>query len=375
MYPEKWVKNPDGCMAQNSRIIWIDCLRALLIIGMVFGHASSPFTTYIYMMHIPGFFVVSGFSSYMTRRRATYRPLQFILRRAVSLLIPAFLINIIFILIYCFFEQYHMYSIVQSGTYTSLTENLRALVFCLQTPDLGGATWFLFVLFECEVIFTLFHWLGLRLHCPGITYSGCLLCGVFGQYFSTNTYYLPYLIDLALLATFYYAVGYLVADYDILNKIDRHILNPLCVLLTIFFGALWYRGRLPMNWPTRQFSDLFIQIVSVFASLYLVYGIAMWISRQKYARLLASVGQRTYCILVTHFLVFKLIFLGIYLSGIKSIPLTYLQNLTPTYDLTRNGGWLLITIITVALCMCISHIADHYRVLNYTLNAKWRVRG
>lgn len=356
----------------SSRLAWLDCMRAILIIAMVVGHAGSPWTTYVYMVHMPGFLFISGFASYLSRSGATYHPLKYIKRRVGSILVPALLINIVFLVLYWIAEKCGVYAYLQASPWTSLTLRLAGLFSHLSTADLGGATWFLFVLFEVEVIFTLFHWIAMKARRTWIAYGLSLICVVAGYRLAARPVYARYDVDLALIAMLYYAIGYWTAEQDLLRRVDRRVMLPLCLTFTVFFGSFWFKGQLPMNWPTRQFADPFIQLLSCFSGLYLVYEAAQWLCRHGCARPFTAIGQRTYCILVLHFMAFKLVFLAYHLLGIGSIPLGYLQNLTPTYQLSANGGWLVITAVTLAICMGISYAADHCLPLNYLFNAKWQ---
>ena len=282
-------------MQKQERIEWLDCFRALLIIAMVFGHTGSPFNTYIYLAHMPGFLVASGFISYTSRKKHNMK--EYMIRRTTSILIPAILINCIFCLGYWFAMKCGVYSIIQEGEYTSLGKHIADFFLNLRTEEIGGATWFLFVLFEVEVIFTCIDWVGAVIKNKFVKYGLCLIGGLVGYHLSVNKIILPYLLDLALLALLYYGIGYTIAEKNVLDKIERNTMLPICLLLTVFFGSFWFKGRLPMNWPTRQFADLFIQIVSCFACLYLIYQLAIWISNQRFAKIFNMIGKKTYCIL------------------------------------------------------------------------------
>ncbi len=363
----------NSAIQAGKRILWLDCLKGMLIIMMVLGHSGAPFITYIYMMHMPAFLWASGYTSYSSRNREGYRTWTYIRKRIFSLLIPAFAINLVFIVFYWLMNQCGAYSLLQSGEYTSLTENVLLLMRNLISPDFGGATWFLFVLFEVEVLFSLFYWISRKMHASWLVYCLCLICGLVGDYFANNGIYLPYLFDLALLACLYYGIGFMMAKHDVLKHLDARILFPLCLLFTIFFGSFWFKGQLPMNWPTRQFSDLFIQLLSCFSCMYIVYTIAQWLCTNPLHRLFVYIGQRTYAILVLHFCMFRVIFYLYYLWGQltgSGIPITYLQNLTPTYELNKNGGWLLLTVLNIALCLLISKLSTKTRGLNYLFNGK-----
>ena len=358
----------------QNRIVWVDCMRALLIICMVCGHTGSPYNTYIYMMHMPGFLVLSGFTSYLACTKKSYRPAEYIKKRILSILIPAILVNTVFYLFYWMMEKLNLYTFVQAEPYRPLGESLLSFVKNLRTTDVGGGTWFLFVLFEAEVLFTVFSAISTRLQHKKLVYVLCAVCGLAGERLAVSANYLPYLLDLGMLAVLYYGIGYFIAEFDILNKIERKTLLPLCAVLTVFFGSFWFKGRLLMNWPTRQFADLFIQLVSCFACLYLVYELSVFLSKRRCSALLSEVGRKTYCILVLHFLVFKIVFLFCHWIKPGIIPIDYLQNLTPDSSLNQNGGWLIIAIVTIVICMMISYMASFWKPFNYVFNARLDIK-
>lgn len=122
----------------QNRIVWVDCMRALLIICMVCGHTGSPYNTYIYMMHMPGFLVLSGFTSYLACTKKSYRPAEYIKKRILSILIPAILVNTVFYLFYWMMEKLNLYTFVQAEPYRPLGGSLLSFVKNLRTTDVGG---------------------------------------------------------------------------------------------------------------------------------------------------------------------------------------------------------------------------------------------
>ncbi|HEM4571297.1 TPA: acyltransferase family protein [Streptococcus suis] len=44
----------------NTRIQWIDNLKGIGILLVVLGHTSFPFKNYIFWIHMPLFFVLTG---------------------------------------------------------------------------------------------------------------------------------------------------------------------------------------------------------------------------------------------------------------------------------------------------------------------------
>ena len=46
---------------KTERINWIENLRAIAVVSVVFGHISNPTQTFIFTWHMPLFFMISGF--------------------------------------------------------------------------------------------------------------------------------------------------------------------------------------------------------------------------------------------------------------------------------------------------------------------------
>lgn len=44
----------------QKRISWVDAFKGLCIVMMVWGHTGAPGTAYIYLFHVPAFFILSG---------------------------------------------------------------------------------------------------------------------------------------------------------------------------------------------------------------------------------------------------------------------------------------------------------------------------
>lgn len=350
---------------RGGHITWIDTMKALLIISVVIGHSTSPFVTYIYLFHMPAFFLVSGY----TCKRKINNGLQFLIQKITTILVPAFLINILFILFYFVIQKVGFYTVFQVGEPVSLGDRLKMLFGHLQTTDLGGATWFLFVIFEVKILFYFFDVLGRMLRRSYIVYILTFFMGGIGYYLATVQHvFLPYQLDLALIACIFYGIGALAAEVNGLDMFDNKVMVPFCIVFTVFFGQFYFSGTLPMNWPTRQFTNIFIQLFSCFCATYLVWNAALYLDVSKIGRYLRWLGKHTYCILITHFFVFRIIFaIGIALGR---VPLSQLQNLTPDTTLSAGGGWVLISVLTVLICSCFAWIAEKNKVMDFLLNGK-----
>ena len=144
---------------EEKRIAWIDVMKALLIILMVMGHTGSPFLIYIYLFHMSAFFVISGY----TFRGEKYSVGAYIRKKFLTILLPAYAVNLVYTVFYWLMQQAGVYALVQTTDPISLKDQVLGLFLRYQTTDLGGATWFLLVLFEVEVLIRLYAWLAEKL--------------------------------------------------------------------------------------------------------------------------------------------------------------------------------------------------------------------
>lgn len=349
---------------REGRIDWVDVMKGLLIISMVIGHTGGPFGTAIYLFHMPAFFVLSG----LTYHGSKYQLTCYVVRQVQRILLPTLFINILYIFFYVLIQELGYYEIFQSGDPVSLADRLRMLFRWFATPDFGGATWFLFVLFESTIICRIVNEIAIRIKIAHLTWVGMLALGGVGWCLVAVKQVLPYTLDLALLACFFFGMGMAISQYDLFTKIDRRVMLPLCLVSCLFFSSFYFYGRLPMNWPTREFANPVIQIISCFSAVYVCQQCSAALDGTKTSRYLRWLGQHTYCILVTHFVFFRLLF-GIRIL-VGKLPLSYLKNLVPTGELTAHGGWIILATLVVALSSALAWAAAKNPLTNYVVNAK-----
>lgn len=88
----------------------IDIMKGIGISCMVMGHAGAPFTDFIYLFHMPLFFMISGYlfkSSYADSYQQVW---YFIKRKIKSLYIPYIVCESIFIFLHNFFIKINIYT-------------------------------------------------------------------------------------------------------------------------------------------------------------------------------------------------------------------------------------------------------------------------
>lgn len=148
----------------------IDIVKAICIVLMVMCHAgiSLPYSKFIYMFHMPVFFIVSGYVFNSKHSDSFDAFVMFVKRKIKRLWFPFFVSTSVFLVLNNFFIKINVYTNNPlflkeiSGEYNHLTEPLsigntvvqifRALTFNSET-QLGGALWFLKVLFFLTVFY------------------------------------------------------------------------------------------------------------------------------------------------------------------------------------------------------------------------------
>ncbi len=348
----------------QKRVPWIDIYRGLLIICIVTGHTNSPFGSYIYAFHVPAFFFLSGYVARLDRRSGS-----FLLKRLLTRLAPFYLVNALYILLVWLLSRFPgVYSLYYAAPFAPL-DMLRSLFLYTGAVDLGGALWFLPVLFICECVAKLSFDVCRRLKTGKAHLAVDAVLGLLGYWLTQLDLPLrPLNFDLGLFALLFYAFGAWASQTDLFTqKLDRRVMGILCAACFAFLGGFY---RAAHNWPTRSFGHLSVLLAGVFSGVYLTWLAADYLARTPLCGLLARIGRRTFAIMAFHFACFKVTTTLLYLLGALDRPA--LQAFpTPAGNLL----WLIYSVCAVAGCALIGKAASYWRPANYLINAEIGMGG
>lgn len=338
---------------EKQRILWIDIMRGILIILMVLGHCGAPFTKAIYMFHMAAFIFLSGY----TARPKKQPLLGCIWKRAKGILVPYVVWNMAFMAFYSMLQR--------RGNYLLFPETYalgpQDFIKNLATTDLGGATWFLPVLFTTSVLYQLLYCALKAGKCERFVPIAAILLGILGFHLCRTGRFLPYMFDLSLHGLIYYAAGDIFATYEVFEKhISSKAMNVICVTMLIIFGYI--RPDIRMSWPGRNFEGLFECMMCFLSGTYLCYQSAEYFCSQKViAELLSFFGKNSMTVLIFHFAAIRGIFAVLVLLRLE--PVTYLRNLTPPGDLPLE--WFVVSAGALLICGCIAKFAGRWPVTKY----------
>ncbi len=207
----------------SKRLNWIDQARGLAIFMVVYGHNFPSIEPYIYSVHVPLFFLISGIF-----QPAIVSSQQWI-RRVKQLLIPYFFWATALFLFWWTVGRKFGKSSTQD---LSVVDNFMGVFYAQGGPeymDWGIPMWFL----PCILLVFLMH--------SGITrfFKGkfqsilVLILGVVGFLWAKATHiHLPWSIDVAMVALIFYHLG-----FALKNSLKDHPYTHKWWLIALLFGV------------------------------------------------------------------------------------------------------------------------------------------
>ena len=278
-----------------QRIDYIDTAKAIGIFLVVLAHTQmrSEITDWIYVFHMPLFFFLSGFL-FDFKRYPSFT--SFASRRCRQLLLPYLLINVLTYLLWLLvFRHYGADTDMAIAWYQPLTGFL-----------LGNGNemihnvplWFLLCLFIVEMVF----YLAFRNSAKQSILAGAVLFAIIGYLNVTfNPWLLPFSLGTALVALFFYGIGYICAHTNFLKS------NILLCLLSLIITVLvaYYNGRIYMH--INYYGHYLLFLVGALTGIYMMLYLSKYLARWSNIPLLSFIGKNTLLICGFHLLMFSVI--------------------------------------------------------------------
>ena len=285
-----------------ERIAWIDFAKGLAMILVVFGHVILPslLQNFIYVFHMPFFFVMSGFLLNFEKWGGVGNYKAFATKLFKRLLVPYYLANF---LCYPFFvvkENYfgHMSWVI---TYNSPVDTFLGIFIGRSIMLPLGVLWFLPCLLVAEIIFIrlwnrfvkisaeLFALVIVLTVCAGFTLSR------FG--------YLPLGVNVALISQIFLLAGVLIRRHNFVERMDLKIFGGISLLLMFAFQ---FNQRVEMSWAI--FGDAFLFFAGGLAGTLILMKISALMTDGKIFSLISDCGRQSMMILVLHLPIIELLF-------------------------------------------------------------------
>ena len=310
-------------MDKSIRNSEIDVMKGLLMIGVPLIHSGCPFADFLFLFFMSVFFIASGFHFKAQTSNSVKSVLRFAGKKLRRLWFPYFFWNTVFTLLNNEFIRLNIYTDnadifnYVSGPYNVLhhymgtvgiLENIiRGFVFGGET-QLGGALWFLRILFTVSVAYCIIDWLLKKISAEHrlkmqLAVSAVLLAA--GYYCALTGWNYWGLGQSASMYCLYFSGNVLGENKD---KIARLQNKHYIVIFIVSFSALLVLNKCgKVNLAFNYYVDPAYFLAVSFAGWGFLYSLSVFISETKLSGMMQLIGKNTLSVVILHFLAFKLV--------------------------------------------------------------------
>ena len=348
-----------------------DILKGIGIILVVLGHCGFIYTNFIYMFHMPLFFIVTGYFFKELNYDNWLNVKNFIVRKIKFLYVPYVLTNLIFLYCTQLFIKLHFYSaqtpenimmkgydIIEPLSFKLyLIKTFEILILYLREP-LSGPTWFLKVLFFISVFSCIGHYICKKIFKNTIKFQIARFLIYLLLFMLGNILHLIkcnfYQIGTILTSCMFFYDGICYQKYQ--NKIKITYISFLISFIILLLSYLYqypYRTEISVN----SYLNPFIILLTSITGFIFLLSISKFLNNNEIVKnILAFIGANTLWILCLHSFCFRcLTCLHVFLYG-EPISFLYKHAVGIT---TGNGWWILYTIIGISGPLVIKKIFSY----------------
>ena len=308
-------------------------MKGIGILAMIIGHSPIPnwFEKFIFVWHIPMFFMVSGYFFKKESEKV------YLYKNICHLILPYIATSLVMIT-FSLTKQL----VIGKGNATTMVIATLVGNGTVNNPALSkysvGAIWFLLALFWCRFFF---NFLQTRISSRVILGIAIVTLTTISTYVGTLIY-LPTDILQGISALMFFYIGYIVRTYNVLDyNTNKSYLIVVVILafLSVNAGSMSMVRCYYGYWP--------INILAAIGVTYFVYHISRHLSNNRF---LSWCGRVSMVILCVHII------------ELSFFPISYLHqflNLTNYYDVFIH---LSISIILSYLILLISYIRKLFSI-------------
>ena len=347
----------------NSRSLWVDIAKGLLILSMVIGHSTGMFNHYIYQFHMGGFFILSGYVTNFDKRNV----LQTIANKFLTLILPLLTMILFFTLLNNFFVKIGIYdNLYSQGTpLLTLGETLKNFfkkgqiwVWWL------GACWFLVELFIISIVSKILY----EISCKSkdlllvLAIAFLYVSYKFGDFASS-----VHLSKMFSLSFFLYVLGYYLKQVGFEAFLQKK-LKYFSMLYVVIGWLLFYffaNQHYSVDMANGRFNSWYVDALMIFNGFLFSVCVSFVISKIKFVSTAFSyLGANTVPIIFFHFAFFKVAYLTLSFFGV--VDISYLINFVPTDEIGRHYWWFIVLVAVVGSLLV-------WKLLTFSKYLSWLV--
>lgn len=313
-------------MENLQRVAWVDIFKGLLIVSMVLGHATGAYNMYIYQFHMGAFFLISGYTTYLSKRNI----LETIAYKFYSFYFPFIgMFFIVLLALYAFkwwmpdlnFNAPFPPEVLNHSADWFWDEFLEGRIWVAPL----GAAWFLPTLFFAVVGAKLLQLAAGEKSCLPVLFAMAFAYNMYAM----RPYHSAFIWDLSLIALCYFYIGIALRNYGVFSWIansSKWSKAGVLFVTILGFQVFAYIFHINMNWPDHAFGQLGWDCAAVLNDSIFMAAAAMVVEKVKFLREgLIYIGKNTLAILMLHFIGFKIAFAVLGIPVSEFLPPQYLS--------------------------------------------------
>lgn len=320
---------------KKERINYYDIAKGIGILLVVWAHAKGPFSSSMYLFHMPLFFLISGLL-YSTKGTV----LEFIKKKVFSLYIPFAFWNVLSL------------SIKFANNPSNVKQNVKNIghtIFTLSKDgDWFGATWFLGALFLVSIVYKI-----VENSIPDIKTKDWILLILFTSITILGFQItLPFMLSRTLVLSVFFAVGAFIKKHrEDLPLLDKKF-TVLAISCFLFFVITAQFNSANMGKNEYRYSLLFV--IGAFFMSYALIFFSKFMDERKNTlvktinRGLIFLGQKSIDILIWQFVFFRVVIIIQILLNKEPCTVTNVLSYYPVYD-TKGLWWIAYLIAGIAI--------------------------
>lgn len=344
-----------------------DIIKGIAIILVVVGHADSPFTKFLFYFHVSIFFMVSGIFISQKHYESVKSVFKYIVSKIKRLYLPFVGLGTVFVLLHNTFIKMNIYtdnvlflvgdrgnSIGISHVYDDILKQLFYTVKFIPTEPLIGSVWFLRILFFSLVLYVVCRFLIKKIRFVNEDIAVLTLSIVFLWVSKQNhdPFYFIYAAFSLHASGKYLYTKFRTKDF---SKYENIIYAAASAILINFIGN---NSLAAIDISANIIGNPLVFIVLSFLGYFMVYNIAVLVSKSKLAPFLSYIGKSTMMILCLHMIGFKFVTYAV--VKLQHLPIYRLAS-SPVYD-GSGYMWVIYTIaglaLPLALTVCYNGISN-----------------
>lgn len=260
-------------MSKNEKIEWVTSLKFIGIIAVIVGHTASPISSFIYIWHMPLFFMIAGFFI-----KLDVEPKVYLAKQIPRVFLPYFFFAVVALIIESLKRQ------ALNRPNIDWEHSLTGVFLWMDFDSLVGS--YAFVLWFLPAVFfgRLFVYLILKYF-----QNTWLIAAIFLFCFALSFFFqLPFAIDEAMNAVIFIAIGFWIYGRD----------YKLLPVIIIFLGLNFAVDVGSLDMASKYYDNVVVNLIAAISSCLVLISVMKKLSHRQSIFMLW--GSNTLLLFIVH---------------------------------------------------------------------------